>query len=45
MAFVQTVTEYADFKDIIMEVEIKTAIEQGLVIGIITLLDIISITL
>jgi len=34
-----------DFKILVLEVETKTAIEQGLVIGIITPLDTASITL
>jgi len=34
-----------DLKILVLEVETKTAIEQGLVTGIITPLDIISITL
>jgi len=34
-----------DLKILALEVETKTAIEQGLITGIITLLDIVSITL
>ena len=37
--------EYADLREVILEVETKTAIKQGLVIGVITLLDIIFIAL
>ena len=37
--------EYIDLKDIITKVEVKLEIETKLVIGINTLLDIISITL
>ena len=37
--------EYIDLREVKIEVKTKTVIEQGLVIGIITLLDTASITL
>jgi len=37
--------EYVNLKDVIIEVETKTAIEQGLVMGIITPLNTASIAL
>jgi len=37
--------EYVDLREVEIEVETKTIIEQGLVMGIATLLDIISIAL
>jgi len=37
--------EYADLRIVILEIETKTTIEQGLVIEVITLLDTVSIIL
>jgi len=37
--------EYANLREVILEVETKTAIEQGLIIGIITPLDTVFIAI